>query len=58
MTDSSMDKEAKVVSIQKALEEATSLELPMLSKNMVVISTMASIGTLAGLIGTYSFWAF
>jgi biopolymer transport protein ExbB len=52
MTDSSMDKEAKVVAIQKALEEATSLELPMLSKNMVVISTMASIGTLAGLIGT------
>ena len=50
--DSSMDKEAKVHAIQKALEEATSLELPMLSKNMVVISTMASIGTLAGLIGT------
>lgn len=50
--DSNMDKEAKVHAIQKALEEATSLELPMLSKNMVVISTMASIGTLAGLIGT------
>jgi biopolymer transport protein ExbB len=50
--DSSMDKEAKVHAIQKAIEEATSLELPMLSKNMVVISTMASIGTLAGLIGT------
>ena len=50
--DSSMDKEAKVAAIQKGLEEATSLELPMLSKNMVVISTMASIGTLAGLIGT------
>ena len=50
--DSSMDKDAKVASIQKALEEATALELPMLSKNMVVISTMASIGTLAGLIGT------
>ncbi|MDZ4663480.1 MAG: MotA/TolQ/ExbB proton channel family protein [Bacteroidota bacterium] len=50
--DTSMDKEAKVHAIQKALEEATSLELPMLSKNMVVISTMASIGTLAGLIGT------
>lgn len=51
-SDSSMDKEAKVHAIQKALEEATALELPMLSKNMVVISTMASIGTLAGLIGT------
>lgn len=50
--DTHMDKEAKVHAIQKALEEATSLELPMLSKNMVVISTMASIGTLAGLIGT------
>ncbi len=50
--DSSMDKEAKVAAIQKAIEEATSLELPMLSKNMVVISTCASIGTLTGLIGT------
>jgi biopolymer transport protein ExbB len=50
--DPTMDKEAKVHAIQKALEEATALELPMLSKNMVVISTMASIGTLAGLIGT------
>jgi biopolymer transport protein ExbB len=52
MNDTHMDKEAKVHAIQKALEEATALELPMLSKNMVVISTMASIGTLAGLIGT------
>lgn len=50
--DPHMDKEAKVHAIQKALEEATALELPMLSKNMVVISTMASIGTLTGLIGT------
>lgn len=50
--DSHMDKEAKVHAIQKALEEATALELPMLSKNMVVISTCASIGTLMGLIGT------
>jgi biopolymer transport protein ExbB len=50
--DSSMDKEAKVAAIQKSLEEATSLELPMLSKNMVVISTCSSIGVLVGLIGT------
>jgi biopolymer transport protein ExbB len=50
--DSNMDKEAKVHAIQKALEEATALELPMLTKNMVVISTMASIGVLFGLIGT------
>lgn len=50
--DTHMDKEAKVAAISKALEEATALELPMLSKNMVVISTCASIGTLVGLIGT------
>ena len=50
--DSAMDKEAKVAAIQKAIEEATALELPMLSKNMVIISTCASIGTLVGLIGT------
>ncbi len=50
--DPNMDKEAKVAAIQKSLEEATSLELPMLSKNMVIISTCASIGVLVGLIGT------
>jgi biopolymer transport protein ExbB len=50
--DTSMDKEQKVVAMQKELEEATSLELPMLSKNLVIISTMASISTLVGLIGT------
>lgn len=47
-----MDKEAKIAAIQKELEEATALELPMLSKNLVIISTCASIGTLVGLIGT------
>jgi biopolymer transport protein ExbB len=47
-----MTKEQKVESLKKELEEATSLELPMLSKNLVVISTCASIATLIGLIGT------
>lgn len=50
--DSSLDRDEKVASIQKELEEATSLELPMLSKNLVIISTCASIGVLVGLIGT------
>jgi biopolymer transport protein ExbB len=51
-TDSSLNKEAKEASIQKELEEATALELPMLSKNLPILSTAASIGTLIGLIGT------
>lgn len=50
--DTQMDKEQKIESIKKELEEATALELPMLSKNMVVISTSASVATLIGLIGT------
>lgn len=52
LKDDSMDKEQKVIAMQKELEEATSLELPMLSKNLVIISTLASISTLVGLIGT------
>ena len=50
--DVTMDKEQKVESLKKELEEATSLELPMLSKNLVILSTCASVATLIGLIGT------
>lgn len=50
--DNSMDKEQKLETLKKELEEATALELPMMSKNLVVLSTCASIGTLIGLIGT------
>ncbi len=42
----------KVLAIQKEVEEATSLELPMLEKNLVFLSTIASIATLMGLLGT------
>jgi biopolymer transport protein ExbB len=38
--------------IQKELEEATQLELPLLSKNMFILSTIAQIATLVGLLGT------
>ena len=50
--DSSLTKEQKLESLKKELEEATSLELPMLSKNLAVLSTSASVATLIGLIGT------
>jgi len=42
----------KVLAIQKEVEEATSLELPMLEKNLVFLSTIASVATLLGLLGT------
>ena len=51
-TDTEMNKEQKIEALKKELEEATALELPMLSKNLVILSTCASIATLIGLIGT------
>lgn len=50
--DGKLTHDEKKAAIEKELEEATSLELPMLSRNLVIISTCASIGTLIGLIGT------
>ncbi len=50
--DPTLENDQKILSIQKAFEEATALELPMLSKNMVIFSTLASISVLIGLIGT------
>lgn len=40
--------------IHKEIEEATSLEMPMLEKNMTIISSLVSLGTLGGLLGTVS----
>ncbi len=51
-TDNSVSTEQKVLAIQKEVEEATALELPMLEKNLVFLSTIASIATLLGLLGT------
>ncbi len=50
--DKELEKDQKILSIQKSFEEATALELPMLSKNMVIFSTLASVSVLIGLIGT------
>ncbi|MFN3490005.1 MAG: MotA/TolQ/ExbB proton channel family protein [Emticicia sp.] len=51
-TDASMDKEQKLAALQKEVEEATSLELPMLEKNLTILSTLASVATLIALLGT------
>ena len=47
-----LDSEAAAETIHKEIEEVTSLEMPMLEKHMTVLSTMVSLGTLAGLLGT------
>lgn len=52
ITETGLTTEQKVASIQKEVEEATALELPMLQKNMIFLATLVSAGTLIALLGT------
>ena len=52
INNTELSTDQKVMAIQKEVEEATSLELPMLEKNLVFLSTIASVATLLGLLGT------
>jgi biopolymer transport protein ExbB len=52
IVNTELDTDQKVLNIQKEVEEATALELPMLEKNLVFLSTIASVATLLGLLGT------
>ncbi len=52
ISEGNLNTEQKVVAIQKEVEEATALELPMLQKNLVFLSTITSVGTLIALLGT------
>ena len=47
-----LTKDQQVLAIQKELEEATALELPMLQQNLPIIGTITTLGTLCGLLGT------
>lgn len=50
--NSSLDMDAKIANIKKEIEETTALELPIMEKNLVFLSTIASAATLLGLFGT------
>jgi len=52
ISNSELNTDQKVLAIQKEVEEATALELPMLQKNLVFLSTITSVGTLIALLGT------
>jgi biopolymer transport protein ExbB len=52
ISSSEFSTDQKVAAIQKEVEEATALELPMLQKNLVFLSTLTSLGTLVALLGT------
>ncbi len=50
--DSSMKFEKKISETQRALEEANALEVPLLERNLIALSTIASVATMVGLLGT------
>jgi biopolymer transport protein ExbB len=52
ISNTELDTDQKLLSIQKEVEEATALELPMLEKNLVFLSTITSLATLVALLGT------
>jgi biopolymer transport protein ExbB len=51
-SDDTLTIDQKTLAIQKDIEEATALEMPMLEQNLTIIATLVSIGTLMGLLGT------
>ncbi|WP_211999899.1 MotA/TolQ/ExbB proton channel family protein [Chitinophaga sp. HK235] len=52
VTNSELDTDQKILTIKNEIEETTALELPMMEKNLVFLSTIASVATLLGLFGT------
>ena len=50
--DKTLSKDQQILAIQKELEEATALELPMMEQNLPIIATITTLGTLMGLLGT------
>ncbi len=52
LSGSDMDSEERLREVQSAIEEAMMLEVPLLERNLVVLSTIASVSVLIGLFGT------
>jgi len=50
--DAAMNGEKKIQLTQTAIEEANALEGPLLERNLIALSTIASIATMVGLLGT------
>jgi biopolymer transport protein ExbB len=50
--DKSLNAEKRIQLTQSAIEEANALEGPLLERNLIALSTIASIATMIGLLGT------
>ncbi|HKK20216.1 MAG TPA: MotA/TolQ/ExbB proton channel family protein [candidate division Zixibacteria bacterium] len=50
--NANIDSEKRIQLTQSAIEEANALEGPLLERNLIALSTIASIATMVGLLGT------
>ncbi len=50
--DEEFGSEKKIGEVQRSIDEAINLETPLLEKNLVILSTIASVSVLFGLLGT------
>jgi len=51
-TVGTLDMKTRMEEVQKAMEEANMLEVPLLERNLIALATIASIATMVGLLGT------
>lgn len=52
MGDTSLNTEKRIEETQRAIEEANALEVPLLERNLIALSSIASTATMVGLLGT------
>jgi len=52
VSETQSNPEKRLAETQTAIEEANALEVPLLERNLIVLSTIASIATMVGLLGT------
>ena len=50
--ENSMAATLKLAEVKRTIEKATSIETPLLERNLIGLSTIASISTMVGLLGT------
>jgi biopolymer transport protein ExbB len=50
--DANLNADKRIEETQRAIEEANALEVPLLERNLIALSTIASIATMTGLLGT------
>lgn len=50
--DPKLESDQKLAEVQRVIDENMNLETPLLEKNLVILSTVASVSTMIGLLGT------